>query len=267
MAFFEQDGERIYFVEHGSGKSIIFLHGITNSGRAWLNQIPVFAKAGYRVIVPDLTGHGSSSPATKVTSPRDIARMIIALLDFLGVEKADCCGLSLGGAVALEAVLMRPQLFDRLIISNSFVSTASPELQQMAEGWKETFRKQDGPLLRLEGTWPVLVSQKFRQSDRGLSTFLIWHAQAARADGESYCFVTDGLAHYNLSGKLSSLQQPTLVISSSNDKISPLSNSTDLAKQIPQSEHVTIEGSEHISNVDSAALFNQIVLDFLSSKA
>lgn len=247
----------------GTGKPLLFLHGITNSGRAWAAQLPFFVAAGYQVIIPDLPGHGSSSLLQAPTTPRDIAASMIALLRDLGVEKADCVGLSLGGTIAIEAALAAPDLFDRLIIANSFLRANTPELAKMAAGWKETFAKPYGPLMRLEATWPLLVSQGFRDSEEGLRTYQVWHAQTALADGVSYGHIADGFIRYDASKTSATLRNPVLIMVSTGDRISPMANAEALSAAIANSQLVALEGSEHISNVDCADMFNQIVFDFL----
>lgn len=263
MAFFPFENKEMYYADIGEGRPILLLHGITNSGRAWRDQIPFLKDAGFRVIVPDLPGHGSSSPISRAMSPADYAEIIIALVKHLNLTQVACCGLSLGGAVTLEAGLKEPDLFGPLIIANSFIQTNSDATTQMAQKWKETFRKPHGPVLRLEETWPILVSQRYRDSAAGLSTFLTWHAQAALADAESYCHAADGLAQYDARDRAGQIRQRTLILSSADDKIAPMASSEALHAAIPGSLHVTIEGSEHISNVDRPDDFNQALLAFL----
>lgn len=266
MAFFSFENKDIYYQDLGIGQPVLLLHGITNSGRAWREQITFLIDAGFRVIVPDLPGHGSSSPISETSSPANIADAIIALAQYLELRDVICCGLSLGGTVTVEAALKAPDLFSRLVIANSFLKTNAEAMAQIALQWKETFRKPNGPILRLEQTWPILVSQAFRESAEGMSTFLTWHAQAALADGESYCHTVDGLAQYDASTTADKIQQPTLIISSTEDKISPVANSEALHAAIPGSLHTTLEKSEHISNVDNPHLFNQAILAFFKAE-
>ena len=264
MAYFDHDGRQLYYACVGTGKPIVFLHGITNSGRAWGSQIGPFTRAGYQVILPDLSGHGASATISAPMPPSALAKDILALIDFLGFEKVDCCGLSLGGMVAIEAANIKPQNFDRLVLANSFVQTDNEHMKQMAEQWKEMFRRKDGPALRLENTWPLLVSDKFSKSDEGVKTYQVWHAQASQADGISYCHITDGLTQYNATDIIPTLAHRTLVISSADDKISAPENGVYLTQMLPNSEHVIIEDSEHVSNVDQADVFNAAVLEFLA---
>jgi len=264
MALFSFQSHDIYYVDLGQGRPILFLHGITNSGRAWLDQITFFVGQGYRVIVPDLPGHGSSSPTAAPISPADYARAVIALLRHLDIDTATCCGVSLGGAVTIEAALAAPELFDRLVISNSFLNSNTEAQAQMAESWKELFRRPHGPTLRLEATWPILVSAAYRESDAGIRTYLVNHAQSLHADGESYCNATDGMRAYDTSDRAGTIRQPTLVLSGANDRIAPVAASEAIKAAIPGSRHVTFAGSEHLSNLDSADMFNRTVLEFLS---
>lgn len=267
VAFFNYNGDKIYYVDHGSGKVIVLLHGITNSGRAWLDQVPMLDALGYRTIIPDIVGHGSSSAARCITTPSDIAGCILALLGSLGIENADFCGLSLGGTVAIEAAIKQPAVVDRLIISNSFIRTNTETMASMVESWKKVFLQDNGPLLRLEATWPILTSQKFRDSPQGLTTFMIWHAQAVKADGQSYCNIADGLLSYDASEHLANIKQKCLIISSADDKISPVANSMALSVAIKNATHTTVQDSEHISNVDNAPAFNKLLSAFLTGNS
>ncbi|WP_237763023.1 alpha/beta fold hydrolase [Paenibacillus sp. A3] len=120
------------------------LHGISNSGRAWAPQIAPLVEAGFRVIVPDHAGHGASARLDRAFGVSDIAADVLALLDHFSIESADIIGLWLGGMVALEIALTQPRCVGKLIVANSFDTTATEEFRTMAEGWARTFCGEDG---------------------------------------------------------------------------------------------------------------------------
>jgi 2-succinyl-6-hydroxy-2,4-cyclohexadiene-1-carboxylate synthase len=113
----------------GAGPALMLLHGFTGSSAAWAHVQPELA-ARFRLLMPDLLGHGRSG------SPSDPARYrmeycvedLIAILDAMDVRRAHLLGYSMGGRVALAAALERPDRFASLTLES-----ASPGLATAAE--------------------------------------------------------------------------------------------------------------------------------------
>jgi len=102
------DGIEIAYGDFGprSGAPIVLCHGLCASGRQFESDALYFAGLGYRVLVPDLRGHGRSGapderPAEGFSLPR-LAGDMLAMLDDAGVGAVDWVGNSLGGIVALK---------------------------------------------------------------------------------------------------------------------------------------------------------------------
>jgi len=263
MAYYTSGKRRNYFIEFGAGRPVVLLHGISNSGRAWSPQIAPLVEAGLRVIVPDHAGHGASGKLDRPFSVSDLAGDVLSLLDHLALDSADVIGLSLGGMVAMEIALTHPERVRKLVVANSFYTTATDEFRTMAEGWATTFRSEDGPLKRLEGIWPMNVNETFRASSDGMKTYQVWHGLAATADGPSIAHVAEGIVGFDISTALASLSMPVLFIAGDHDRMSPPAVSQRMASQVSRSEYVEIAGAAHISNVDSADQFSKAVLAFL----
>src|SRR5437870_4009167 len=112
MPWFEHEGARIHYEEHGSGVPVLLMHGFTESARDLSDLIDGLAPH-YRVIAPDLRGYGRSQP-----QPRDYpadhyqrdAGDMIALLRHLGIERAHIVGFSDGAEVSLLIALQSPGL-------------------------------------------------------------------------------------------------------------------------------------------------------------
>jgi 3-oxoadipate enol-lactonase len=263
MGFYDCDGRKNYFIEFGRGTPVVLLHGISNSGRAWAPQVAPLVQAGFRVIIPDQAGHGASARLTRPFTVMDLARDVRVMLDTMGIDSADIVGLSLGGMVGLQLALSSPDRTRRLVVANSFPSSASAEFRLMAQSWAAAFRAEDGPVARLEATWPLNVNESFRSSEEGLRTYQVWHGVAATADGESLAHVAEGIVHFDVGDKLGSLTTPTLFISGGGDLMSPPAISRKMADAVPRAQYVEIEGAAHISNVDSPQQFNAAVVPFL----
>jgi pimeloyl-ACP methyl ester carboxylesterase len=101
-----RDGLELAYRWIGEGRPLVLLHGFTGSGLRFIQHGPSAALAshGYRVIVPDLRGHGDSSrPHDPAAYPPDVlADDGLALIDFLQLRDYDLGGYSLGGRIVLR---------------------------------------------------------------------------------------------------------------------------------------------------------------------
>lgn len=108
------NGIEIAFEEHGAGtRPLVLLHGFTGFRQDFATQVDALAKRG-RVIAPDLRGHGDSGHAEPARyTLRHLQQDLVELLDALDIGSCDLLGHSMGGMVALRAVLAAPSASTR----------------------------------------------------------------------------------------------------------------------------------------------------------
>jgi 3-oxoadipate enol-lactonase len=99
----------LYYEEAGAGLPLVLIHGHTMDRRMWAAVAPRLARR-YRLIMPDLAGHGKSG-LTGAPQADDLA----ALLDHLGLEQAAVCGFSMGGGAAISFAIHHPGRYRLLI--------------------------------------------------------------------------------------------------------------------------------------------------------
>src|SRR5690349_17607389 len=104
------------------GPTVVLLHGATLDGHAWDAQVAVL-RDRYRVVVPDLRGHGASTMDGRFTFDDAVAD-VLALLDELGLDAAAgvpvaLVGLSLGGNIAQEIAYREPGRLSALVVADS----------------------------------------------------------------------------------------------------------------------------------------------------
>lgn len=120
MAYFNYDGNNIYYEEHGTGLPLLLLHGDTASSRMFEQILPLYQDS-FNVILLDFLGNGKSDRLTYF--PADLwfsqARQVIGLLEHLGCGKAGLIGTSGGAWAAVNAALERPDLVKK-VIADSF---------------------------------------------------------------------------------------------------------------------------------------------------
>jgi pimeloyl-ACP methyl ester carboxylesterase len=122
-------GRRIRFVRKGSGPAIVLLHGFASSIYTWKDILPVLAR-DHDVVALDLPGFGQSACPPDLSFD-EYPRVVLSLLDSLGVTRATLVGNSMGGGVAVAVAAERPSLVARLVL----VDAAGFNLQERKRPW------------------------------------------------------------------------------------------------------------------------------------
>ncbi|WP_431313849.1 alpha/beta fold hydrolase [Mycobacterium avium] len=185
LKFLELHGDRVAFRDQGEGEVLLLIHGMAGSSETWRSVIPPLAKK-FRVIAPDLLGHGESAKPRTDYSLGAFAVWLRDFFDELGVSRAAVVGHSLGGGVAMQFVYQHPDYAQRLILISS--GGLGPDV-----GWVLRLLSAPGAELVLPviAPTPVLsVGNKLRswlrgagiQSPRGAE---LWNAYSSLSDGET----------------------------------------------------------------------------------
>jgi 3-oxoadipate enol-lactonase len=123
--FHEHRGARIRVFEGGQGPPLLLIHGF--GGAAWNFEPLAPFLSGRRLIVPDLPGHGASSPLPATPTLAGFADLLASLLD----EPVDVLGHSLGGVVALRLAERHPQLVRSLVLAAAAGISSSTRLAEI----------------------------------------------------------------------------------------------------------------------------------------
>jgi pimeloyl-ACP methyl ester carboxylesterase len=113
----ETNGVRLHVAEQGEGPLIILCHGFPECWYSWRHQLPALAKAGFRAAAPDLRGYGRSDRPEELenyTILDDIGD-VVGLVEALDSMHAVIAGHDIGAAIAWQAALLRPDLFQAVI--------------------------------------------------------------------------------------------------------------------------------------------------------
>lgn len=119
LKFVHLHGDKVAYRDAGSGpETLLLLHGMAGSSQTWRAVMPQLSKR-YRVIAPDLLGHGESAKPRSDYSLGAFAVFLRDLLDELGVSRVTVVGQSLGGGVAMQFVYQHPDYCQRLVLISS----------------------------------------------------------------------------------------------------------------------------------------------------
>lgn len=118
LKYLDLHGERVAYVDEGDGEVLLLLHGMAGSSATWRSVLGPLSRT-YRVIAPDLPGHGQSSKPRSDYSLGAFAALLRDLLDGIGVTGATVVGHSLGGGVAMQFLYQHPDYARGLILIGS----------------------------------------------------------------------------------------------------------------------------------------------------
>jgi pimeloyl-ACP methyl ester carboxylesterase len=126
------NGLHLYYETHGMGRPLILLHGGLMSGETFGPTLPALA-ADHQVIAVDLQGHGRTADIDRPIDVRLMARDIAALIEHLGLDHPDLVGYSLGGGVALQTAVQRPDLVGRLVVVSANIRRNAIPAEMLAQ--------------------------------------------------------------------------------------------------------------------------------------
>lgn len=267
-------GHRVRYREAGDGPVIALLHGITSSSDTWE---PVIERLGrrFRVIAPDLLGHGGSAKPRGDYSPGAYAGGVRDLLAALGHDRVTVVGHSMGGGVAMQFAYMFPQRCQRLVLvgSGGFGREVSPLLRAAALPGSELVmpficgrRLVDAGALvaRLIGRLPVPISPGMQEMARGYAS--LGDARARRAFLHTLRSVVDVHGQrINASDRLYLAEEmPTLLIWGEKDAIIPVAHGYLAHELMPGSRLEVFERSGHFPHRDEPVRFVDTLTEFVA---
>jgi pimeloyl-ACP methyl ester carboxylesterase len=122
----------IYYEEHGSGPTLVLLHGFLESSNIW-NEYKEHLSRSFRLILIDLPGHGNSLTDEDVYSMDFMAGSVKAVLDHLKIDSAVVIGHSMGGYVSLAFARKYSRMLKGLGLFHSTSLADSDEVRQLRE--------------------------------------------------------------------------------------------------------------------------------------
>jgi 3-oxoadipate enol-lactonase/4-carboxymuconolactone decarboxylase len=234
---------------------LLLLHSLGTSQHVWDAQAEVLAQS-FRVIRPDLRGHGLSGLTPGPYSMAGLAQDQLALLDALGVASAHVAGISVGGMIAQAMAHAAPERVRSLLLVDTAMAIPPPET------WRER-----AVLVRAEGVGAVAEAVMGRWVTPGFAAapqarFL--RAQLLRTPAEGYAATAEAIAAADLSAAAAKITLPTLVLVGDQDAATPLSSAEALAAAIAGATLTVIAGAAHLPTAEKPAEVTAAMLGFLT---
>ncbi|HEV8270324.1 MAG TPA: alpha/beta fold hydrolase [Chitinophagaceae bacterium] len=252
----------VSYSDHGPDDApvIIFIHGFPLNRSMWDMQAEAL-KENYRVVAYDLRGHGNSDPGIDDFFIELFVNDLLRFTEKLGIEKSILCGLSLGGYIALNAILKYPERFDGLILNDTQCIADTPEIKEnrctaiirikekgVEQYADEIIKNLFAPesLIKKENVIAEVKEMIINTPKQTLCNTL--HALAERKETCS---------------RLQEINIPVLIMVGKEDKITPIAAAQQMHEKILNSKLEIIQHAGHLSNLENPAAFNTHLVKFL----
>jgi len=262
-------GVRVHYQEAGDENAppMILIHGFISSNLVWNETFLSLARAGFRVIAPDLPGYGySDKPSDGQYTIDAQAYAVVGLMDRLGIDQATIVGASYGGAVAATIALDYPERVTRLVLVGA-VTNDQPKkklLLRLASvplvgdiatplflGSRWILRKRTEEVYRRLG-YPVderkLAARHHLLETANTHRAMIRTVRRWRAD--------------RIEREASLIRQPTLLVWGEEDTHIAVSNAFKLRDAIPNSRLIVFRRSGHLPPTECPEKFVEAVAEF-----
>ena len=239
---------------------IIFIHGFPLNKSMWDMQAEAL-KDNYRVIAYDIRGHGNSDPGIDEFFIELFVNDLWQFMEKLGIGKAILCGLSLGGYIALNAVLKYPDRFDSLILNDTQCIADTSEIKEN-RCLAITRIMNDG----VEQYADEIIENLFAPESfaRKKNEIIAVKEMIISTPKQSLCNTLRALAERKETcDRLPEINIPVLIMVGKEDKITPIAAARQMHEKILNSTLKIIQHAGHLSNLENPPEFNFQLVKFL----
>ncbi|HEV3060838.1 MAG TPA: alpha/beta hydrolase [Vicinamibacterales bacterium] len=217
MPTIELNDFEMYVEDRGAGAPLLLLHGGMGIGADWRHLFPEDPD-GYRVIAPDLRGHGRSTNPSRAFTFRQCAQDVLALLDHLGLPTVKAIGMSMGAKTLLHVATARPSVVSAMVLISA-TPYFPPSLRTAAAQFTPD------ALDRLSDAERAVLRARHVHGDAQIAALY----EMARGFATSY----DDLAF--TPPQLGTITARTLIVHGDRDPLYPVELGVELYRAIPQS--------------------------------
>jgi len=248
----------IAYVDKGEGKAVVLLHGFCGGSRYWEKVISELS-ISYRIIAPDLPGHGESSMDKGYYSIEEYAEKIKELLDQLNIQKVTMFGHSLGGYITLAFA----EKYSSILNGFSLVhSTAFPDSEEAKKGRIANSEKvqHEGIKSLIDGLVPKLFSPENVEEDHIKVVKEIGYLTTPQGAISALTAMKDRIDRNPV---LEATSLPVLLIAGEQDQIIPAEKTFSVSRD--NIKQGLIKNSGHMSMYENPIDLISVMKEYLTS--
>ena len=266
-------GRPVNVLDIGEGTAVVFLHGLSGCWQNWLENIPPLA-ADHRVIALDLPGFGESPMPADAISVSAYARLVVELLDELGVNDATIIGNSMGGFIGCEMAIRFPARVRRLVL----VAAAGLSLRHMRHERKRGLRARSENILFFGLGWLAARTDlvvRSRHLRRAMLLLVAAHPerlpgpliaeQAHGAGKPGFDDALEAMAAYPIRDRLGEIRCPALIVWGEEDRLVPVRDAAEFEWLILHARKVLYPDTGHMVMLEQPERFNADVRAFIEA--
>jgi len=238
---------------------LVLSNGIMMGTASWAYQKAVLERH-LQVLLYDCRGMWQSDHPEGPYSMQMHADDLAGLLDGLGIEQAHIAGISYGAEISMVFALSYPQWAKSLIVIDG-VSEIHPLLRAQTYPWLMAAERED-PELLLKTSYHMNFAEGWIKANQAfIDTSVDRYAQL---DMKALTWLMKAFYELDITGQLSNISAPTLVIAGEEDLIKGREYAKIIADQISSSELVVVPGSGHALCIEKPAILNTLLLGFVT---
>ena len=249
------------FNSEGSGKPLIFIHGLGMNKKMWKLQVPAFI-SNYHVITYDLLGHGLTNFQSEIYSIDKFVEQLNNFVKYLGIKEFGLIGFSLGGIIARAYAAHYSDSIKALSIISSPYQRSKKERKKVMLRAHES--EEGGPVATVDDAIERWFTNDFILSKHKIiSQVRNWVlSNNPKIYHKIYkVFASADIDHVNY---ISSIKCPTLIIACEEDVGNSPNMAKKMAKNISSAKLEVVPGLKHMGLLEKPKLINKILLDFFN---
>lgn len=266
MANMQANGINIYYELRGKQEgteAVVFLNGIMSTVAGWALQVPIFEKAGCKILLHDFRGQlMSEKPQSGYTFSAHVLDMK-TLLDNLGIQKIHIISTSYGGIVGLRFALDYPDYVKSFILIDGLSQTDS-RFSWIIASWRELIKLSDMVKL-FRAIVPVIYSNNYLQNnEKALRERESLLKNTPHEFMESFsALLANAVQNTKFAAELPGIKCPLLLICGEHDQLTPVKFSRLIKAQIPHAEFVIVPECGHTTIYEKPDVINSLALGFI----
>jgi pimeloyl-ACP methyl ester carboxylesterase len=251
------------FDDYGPGPVVVLLHGFPLNRKMWSAEESSVGST-YRVIAPDLRGHGQTAAPDGVYTMDEMAGDVIETLNALQItEPIVLGGLSMGGYIALALIARYPERVRALMLMDTRAGADSPEAARNREDLARRVESTRSTDHVVEAMLPKLFSGKTRRTHPDRIERVV--AMMRKTPGRGIVGALRGMAaRPDRTAELAQIRVPTLVLVGVDDVATPPDESRKMAAAIPNAELAIIPDAGHLTPIENPSATDRAILGFLA---